>query len=146
MRNLLISVLLTLFSFGIAHSQTKADDIVGTWLTGTGKAHIKIDNIKGFYFGRIVWLKEPHNNDNKPKTDINNPDKSKQNLNLLGLRLLDGFEYKSENNWERGTIYDPENGKTYSCKIYLDNKNTMKIRGYIGISLIGRTDTWTRIK
>jgi uncharacterized protein (DUF2147 family) len=58
----------------------------------------------------------------------------------------DGFEFKSENNWEKGTIYDPENGKTYSCKIYLENKNTMKIRGYIGISLIGRTDTWTRIK
>jgi uncharacterized protein (DUF2147 family) len=46
----------------------------------------------------------------------------------------------SENNWEKGTIYDPENGKTYSCKIYLENKNTMKIRGYIGISLIGRTE------
>lgn len=146
MRNLVFSIMITLFALGSAHSQTNADDITGTWLTGTGKAHIKIDNIRGYYFGRIVWLKEPLNKDGKPKTDANNPDKSKQNLGLLGIRLLDGFEYKSENNWEKGTIYDPENGKTYSCKIYLENKNTMKIRGYIGISLIGRTDTWTRVK
>jgi uncharacterized protein (DUF2147 family) len=146
MRNFLLSALITLLSFGNVHSQTGADDIIGTWLTGTGKAHIKIDNIKGYYFGRIVWLKEPLNKEGKPKTDGMNPDISKQNLSLLGIRLLDGFEYKSENNWEKGTIYDPENGKTYSCKIYLENKNTMKIRGYLGISLIGRTDTWTRVK
>jgi uncharacterized protein (DUF2147 family) len=55
---------------------------------------------------------------------------------------LDRFEY----NCEHGTIYDYENGKTYSCKIYLDNKNPMKISGYIVISLINITDTWTRIK
>ena len=146
MRKLLCSILINLFVYACAHSQTNADDIAGTWLNGTGKAHIKIDNIKGYYFGRIVWLKEPLNKEGKPKTDGKNPDKNKQNQGLLGIRLLDGFEYKSENNWEKGTIYDPENGKTYSCKIYLENKNIMKIRGYIGISFIGRTDTWTRIK
>ena len=146
MKNLVFSIFITLFAFGHAHSQTNADDITGTWLTRTGKAHIKIDNVKDYYFGRIVWLKEPLNKQGKPKTDGNNPDKSKKIIGMLGIRLLDGFEYKSENNWEKGTIYDPENGKTYSCKIYLENKNTMKIRGYIGISLIGRTDTWTRVQ
>jgi hypothetical protein len=94
MKNLLLSTLFSLFVIFNANSQTNADDITGVWLTGTGKAHIKIDNIKGYYFGRIVWLKEPLNEEGKPKTDANNPDKNKQNTGLLGIRLLDGFEYK----------------------------------------------------
>lgn len=146
MRNIFILGFAILLMSNLATAQKKPDDIVGIWLSGSGKAHVKIENIKGYFFGRIVWLREPNNNDGKPKTDKNNPDKSKQNIHMLGLRLLDGFEYKSENNWENGTIYDPENGKTYSCKIHLDDYKTMKIRGFVGISLLGRTDTWTRVK
>jgi uncharacterized protein (DUF2147 family) len=49
------------------------------------------------------------------------------------------------NSYEDGTIYDPENGKTYSCTIEMVNANTLNVRGYIGISLIGRTDVWKRV-
>jgi uncharacterized protein (DUF2147 family) len=57
-----------------------------------------------------------------------------------------GFNYSKENNWEDGKIYDPKNGKTYSCKIKMTNPNNLEVRGFIGVSLIGRTDTWTRHK
>jgi uncharacterized protein (DUF2147 family) len=52
--------------------------------------------------------------------------------------------YKSENLWEEGNIYDPKNGNTYSSTMRLINGNSLEVRGYIGVSLIGRTDTWTR--
>jgi uncharacterized protein (DUF2147 family) len=65
---------------------------------------------------------------------------------LLGMRMLAGFEFKGDNLWEDGTIYDPESGSTYQCKISLEDNNTMSIRGFIGISAFGRTDTWKRLQ
>jgi uncharacterized protein (DUF2147 family) len=55
-----------------------------------------------------------------------------------------GFRFAEKNNWEEGNIYDPKNGNTYSCTIKMTSSNTIEVRGFIGVSLIGRTDTWTR--
>ena len=129
-----------------AKAQQNADDIIGVWLTGSGKAHVKIDRVGNYYFGRIVWLKEPLNAEGKPKVDKNNEDVSKQSKPLMGMQLVGGFEWKNNNLWDNGNIYDPENGKSYRCKINLENSTTMNIRGYIGISLFGRTDIWKKVK
>jgi uncharacterized protein (DUF2147 family) len=127
-------------------AQQNADDIVGVWLTGSGKAHVKIDKVGNYYFGRIVWLKEPLNQEGKPKVDKNNEDVSKRTKPLMGMQLVGGFEWKSDNLWDNGNIYDPEKGKTYKCKINLENNATMNIRGYIGVSMFGRTDIWKKVK
>ncbi|MFN5760608.1 MAG: DUF2147 domain-containing protein, partial [Sphingobacteriales bacterium] len=63
---------------------------------------------------------------------------------ILGLINVWGFTYTSKGVWDDGNIYDPKNGNTYSCTIKLTNPNTIEVRGYIGVSLIGRTDVWTR--
>jgi uncharacterized protein (DUF2147 family) len=97
------------------------------------------------YYGHIVWLKKPTHDNGKPKLDQNNPDINKRNNPILGLRIVLGFEYKGQNLWENGVIYDPENGRTYSCKAELIDTNTLAVRGYVGISLVGRTDNWTRV-
>ena len=129
-----------------ANAQKNADDIVGVWVTGSGKAHVKIDKVGNYYFGRVVWLKEPLNELGKPKLDKNNEDVTKRNKAIMGMQLVGGFEWKNDNLWENGNIYDPENGKTYKCKIDLENLNTMNVRGFIGISIFGRTDIWKRVK
>ena len=67
---------------------------------------------------------------------------SKQGNPIIGLNLVNGFVYQGKNKWGDGTIYDPDNGKTYSCKMTLMEDNTLKVRGFIGISLIGRTQVW----
>ena len=123
--------------------QTKADDIIGTWLTG-GKEPAKIQVYKSGdkYYGKIVWLKYPEEN-GLPRMDANNPDKSKRSQKILGLVILRNFRF-DEDAWEGGKIYDPEIGKTYSCIISLKDKSTLKVRGYVGISLLGRTEIWTR--
>lgn len=142
----IIFTLLTLFSITYtSFAQDVADDIIGIWETGNGKAKVKITKVGNFYFGRIVWLKEPLNAEGKPKLDIQNEDPNKRTNPILGIQLVGGFEYKGDNTWEEGTIYDPESGKTYKCKITLDDKNTMNIRGFIGVSMFGRTDTWKRL-
>ncbi len=139
--------LLFLFMTAISFAQTAPSDaIVGVWETGTGKARVNITKSGNFFYGRIVWLKEPKNEQGNPKVDKNNPDESKRVAPLLGLKMLSGFEFKGDNLWEDGTIYDPESGSTYNCKINLEDANTMNIRGFIGISAFGRTDVWKRLE
>ena len=133
----------SLISFD-ALSQNKADDITGIWLSG-GKEPAKIQIYKTGekFYGKIIWLKNPTEN-GKQRVDSNNPDKEKQSNPIIGLVILKGFKFDGDDEWKGGDIYDPESGKTYSSYIYLKDKNTLKVRGYIGISFFGRTETWTR--
>lgn len=131
-----------------AFSQTAAtegDKIQGVWLSGSGKAHIKITKYGDKYGGKIVWLKEPNRADGSVKKDDKNPDKNKQSNTILGLNNLLGFTFEGDKTYDGGSIYDPENGKTYKCIITMEDANTLKVRGYVGIQMLGRTDTWKRV-
>ena len=93
----------------------------------------------------MVWLKEPIDPETgKPKLDKNQTDEVARKRAVLGLINIWGFVPKANNVWDDGNIYDPKNGNTYSSTMKLINNNTLEVRGYIGVSLIGRTDTWTR--
>lgn len=142
----IILVLISIFSFSGLNAQEEADKIVGTWQTGSGKGRIQITKYGDKFGGKLVWLREPLDENGNPKTDIKNPDPEKRKNLKLGLNNLLGFTYEGEGKYENGTIYDPENGKTYKCVMTLENETTLKVRGYVGITMIGRTDTWTRVK
>lgn len=119
------------------------DKIEGVWYNEEKTAKINIFKAtNGKFYGEIIWLKVPDKN-GKPKVDENNPDKNKRSHPLLKLQVLKGFEKDGDKTYEDGTIYDPKNGKTYSCKI-THNVNSLNVRGYVGISLIGRTAVWEK--
>jgi len=128
----------------------KADDIVGVWMNEDKDAQVEIYKDNGKYFGKIVWLLNPIDEEtNKPKLDDKNEDVSLRDRPVMGLLLLKDFVFDGDDEWEDGTIYDPKNGKTYSCYMEFedeDDMSTLKIRGYIGISLLGRTTYWTAVK
>ena len=127
----------------------RADDIIGTWLNEEVTGQVEIFKSGTSYYGKIVWLKEPIDiNTGKPRTDIENPESSRHNDPLIGLVNLKGFAFDGDDEWEDGTIYDPKNGKTYSCYMKFEDasKKRLKIRGYIGVSLLGRTTLWTPVK
>src|SRR5947199_9466884 len=114
----------------------------GFWFNDTKEAKIliyKSGDCK--FYGKIVWLKEPLKN-GKPKIDEKNSDRVMQKQPLVGLVILKGFQ-ADNNSYTEGTIYDPDNGKTYDCKMNYQGKK-LSIRGYIGISLFGRTTVWER--
>jgi uncharacterized protein (DUF2147 family) len=121
----------------------EADAIVGDWYTEDSKALVQIYRSGETYSGKIVWLKEPFYEDGSEKRDKNNPDEARHQDKIIGLNLVKGFVYKGKHKWADGTIYDPDNGKTYSCKMTL-NGDELKVRGFIGISLIGRNQVWHR--
>ena len=123
---------------------TESDKIRGTWLNEEGKAKVQVyRGTDGKYYGKIIWLRDPLE-DGKPKLDKENSDVSKRNQPLINLIILRGFLYKGKGVYKEGTIYDPENGKTYNCHMTLSSPNKLDIRGYIGVSIIGRTSYWTR--
>jgi uncharacterized protein (DUF2147 family) len=136
--------LIPVFTWIAIHAQTHADDILGIWLTqGKDPAKIQIFKTGDHYFGKIVWLQFPLR-DGKPKTDQHNPDKDKQSRPVIGLEILHQFKFDGTDEWKDGEVYDPESGKTYSCTISFKDKNTLKVRGYVGISLLGRTENWIK--
>ena len=121
------------------------DAIQGVWKTGEGNAMVRIYKNGDKYQGKVVWLKEPIDPETgKPKVDKFHPDEASRTRPVLGLINVWGFVYQEKNVWSEGNIYDPKNGNTYSCTIKMVNPNTIEVRGFIGVSLIGRTDTWTR--
>ncbi len=140
-RVLILTVCMTLFLGVNAYSQ-EADAVIGEWLTEGGESLVEIYKCDDKYCGKIVWLMDPKDKDGTDKLDTNNPDPSGKKQKIIGLKLVRDFKYKGKNKWGGGKIYDPDNGKTYSCKMSLEG-NKLKLRGYIGVSVLGRTTVWT---
>ncbi|MFY7651685.1 MAG: DUF2147 domain-containing protein [Chitinophagaceae bacterium] len=136
MKCILLVVSLVVGSF----FQVKAQQaILGKWLTPEKDGHIEIYEQGNKYFGKIVWGKDIRLDENNPKPEL-------RKRSLLGVTILNGFEYKN-NQWINGTIYDPNNGKTYQCKMELEKGNkVLRVRGFIGFSLLGRTELFTKVE
>ncbi len=140
---ILMTLLLSLAQ--LTYSQSAR--IEGLWLTEEGQSQIEIFQKAGnSFYGRIVWLDEPLDDNGRPKLDKENSDRALRRRPIMGLEILEGFSYDvSRDEWSGGTIYDPENGRTYSAYIRLEGRNTLRLRGYVmGMRFMGRTTEWTR--
>ena len=139
--------LLTLLLFSTtSFSQT----IVGKWKTiddetGEAKSIVQIWKAKsdGLYYGKIMKLFDESKKDNV--CDVCDEDDPRYNQKVVGMKIIMKLKKTGANQWEGGTILDPNNGKVYKCKIEIDGEN-LKLRGFIGFSLIGRTQTWLPAK
>ena len=122
------------------YGQATPDAILGIWFNEEKDAKIKVYKEDGKFDGKIVWHKT---GDDISPFDQKNPDPELRTRKKVGLVILSDFDFKS-GQWENGTIYDPKSGKTYSCVIKMQKDGSLNVRGYIGISLIGRTTNWTK--
>ena len=143
MRTYRLVAFLILFVTFQSVAQTEADGALGTWHSEGKESKIEIYKKGDRYFGKVAWVSRK-NADGSPVLDVNNPDAKLRSRPITGIVIMRDFKHAGKNVWEDGKIYDPKNGKTYSCKMTLINKNQLDVRGYVGISLIGRTTTWTR--
>ncbi|MDA7803127.1 DUF2147 domain-containing protein [Crocinitomix sp.] len=138
MKGLFISLLLSVSS--AAFSEVKADALMGVWLTEIKDAKITIYKKANKYYGRVSWMKETNDENGNPLIDKNNPNENLRNRKIFGMDILIGFVYDNDGEWD-GKIYDPKNGTTYTCKLWLD-KNNLKVRGYLG--WLFDTKVWTK--
>ena len=125
------------------------EDLEGLWVTADAESVVCIEKENGRYHGRILALRDPVYRDGEQpgldgqaKIDTENPDHKLRQRPIIGLTIMDEFDYGEEGKWEGGWIYDPDNGKTYRCHIRLKQNGSLDVRGYVGISLFGRTTLW----
>ena len=143
----LVTILLTATTtFGAGPS-----DILGTWKTEENDSLLEFFKCGEKICGKIIWLKQPNYMSTKDgpvgkiKVDRKNPNPGLRIRPILGLQVMKGLTAKGNNRWGNGTCYDPETGKSYKCKMQLASHDRLELRGYIGISLIGRTFGLTRL-
>ena len=118
------------------------DNVLGRWHNRDGTFEIYAE--AGKLNAKIVALREPLAPDGRVKTDIHNPDASKRSRPIIGMVFMTGFTPAGPGKWEHGPVYDPQSGKTYSGTLELQGADTLKLRGYVLFSAIGRTEIWTR--
>lgn len=127
----------------------EATDIVGTWLVEEKTGKIEVFRCGETFCGKIIWIK-PSIEQPNPETiqDIHNPNPDKRLRKILGSTMMWGLGFnRGEQRWEGGRIYDNRSGKIYRCRATLGSGGkTLRLRGFIGISLLGKTTTWTRLK
>ena len=142
MKHLMLALSLV-FSFSLAAQS--ADAITGTWWNAEKTAKVEVYKSGKGYAGKIIWLKKTTNKDgSSPRLDEENPNAADAKKPLMGKVILTNLLHDEGNEYEDGSIYDPKTGKTYSCEAKLEGK-TLYLRGYVGISLIGKTSEWTRV-
>jgi uncharacterized protein (DUF2147 family) len=120
---------------------------VGQWYAEGGAAVVEITPCADALCGRVVWVHSPLDQDGCELRDKNNPDPALRNRPVVGLQILGGLVASDHKlvSWSGGTIYDPVSGNTYRCRLELDGHDRLRLRGYVGIPLVGRTTTWTRV-
>jgi uncharacterized protein (DUF2147 family) len=135
---------IALFFLAILFAQSQT--VIGKWKTvddetGKAKSIVEVYEKSGKIYGKVVEILEEENK-KKVCSNCSGNDKNKP---ILGMIIIKGLSKKGSE-YTDGKILDPKNGKLYKCFITLESKDKLKVRGYIGISLLGRTQYWYRVK
>ncbi len=148
MRTLLIAVTVLLLATPLFGAVDQGS-VFGVWLTEEGNSRLEIFPCGAKACAKVIWMSSPIylNGRDGPvgteKVDRRNPDPALRSRSILGLQVMEGFT-REEGWWNGGSCYDPQSGRNYQCKMRLESPAELKLRGFIGFSLIGRSYTLTR--
>jgi uncharacterized protein (DUF2147 family) len=144
MPRLLLIVSTVLMALALPAAEASDDQaalILGNWLTEPRDGIIQISmSADGSYQGKIVGGNNPQ------RQDQHNPDPARRTQLLLGQTIVQGMKYDGEGRWSGGTIYDPDSGRTYKCRLERLDADRLQVRGFIGFALLGRSQVWTRYR
>jgi len=143
-QKILLTVITLLLACCSANAQINPEDkIKGIWLTEKKDGKVEIYKTGRTWSGKLIWGNTALDENGKPKRDALNPDPKLRSKPILGLVIITGMEYK-DGKWQNGKIYDSTSGKIYSITVTIKG-NSLALRGYIGIPLLGKTTVWTRV-
>lgn len=140
------SIVLSIVVFFAMIFTAQSQSVIGKWKTiddetGKPKSVVEIYEKSGKIYGKVIEIFEADKR-NRVCEECKGDDKNKP---ILGITVIKGLR-KDGKEYNDGQILDPKNGKLYKCFITLEGNDKLKVRGYIGFSLIGRTQYWTRVK
>ena len=118
----------------------------GVWLTEDQGAHIEFADCGERLCGRIVWLKDATDKDGRPHLDDKNPDRARRGQPILGSTIVRDLKRRNDREWANGSVYNPDDGRTYGFEVHLQSDGRLKVRGYLGLPLFGGSEYWRRVK
>ncbi|MDR0620245.1 MAG: DUF2147 domain-containing protein [Bacteroidales bacterium] len=115
--------------FFLCSFPANSQDITGIWLTEKSESKIEIYEDNGIFFGKVLWIKE----------------QTEKVQKRVGMTILKNFVHLKDGSY-KGTVFAPHLDKTFNAVITVKNENEIVLRGYVGISLFGQSQTWERMK
>ena len=140
----MITIIFIVNVIGLKAQTNKADAIIGEYYTPDNTSIVEIFKKGNKYYGKIIWLKEPTDKNGILKKDTKNPNPDLQNRTMKETVFMN-FDYEEDYKW-KGEIYNFRDGKIYNANMKLSDMNTLKVRGYIGFTWLGKTSIWKRKK
>ena len=116
-----------------------ATDLGGRWITANGNLEVEIGPCESALCGTVTQVLANHS-----MSDPGAQMKPADGKDPLGMKILSSFVPSSGGKWA-GSIYNRENGKTYDCLLSLKSADELEVRGYVALSLFGKTQIWTRV-
>jgi uncharacterized protein (DUF2147 family) len=144
-RRVLFAIAALLAASWNAVAERPGDPAHGYWLTENRKAIIRIAPCGADTCGRMVWVEDPLDEAGRIKRDDKNEDIAKRARPICGLELVGGLMKRNDGAWQNGWLYNPRNGETYSAEIRALSPSELEVRGYLGVSLLGKSQVWTRV-
>jgi len=119
----------------------------GLWWVEGGAARVLIEDCPTGVCGRVVWLRSPFGTDGCALRDVENPDEDLSRRPVMGMTILEGLRRDPDRPgvWHDGRIYDPGSGRAYHVVVSIVHEDQLRVRGYVGFELLGRTTTWFRV-
>jgi uncharacterized protein (DUF2147 family) len=138
MKNLFLIILFLNFST-MLFSQSKADDILGTWYSPVKEGNVQIFKSGKNYSGKLIYLKHSFDSNGKPLLDVNNPDEAKRKMPLVGILLLSDISYDYKKKSWKGKLYDYDGskGNIYDSYLTITAKGNLNIKSFWGLSFFG---------
>lgn len=122
----------------------QANGVHGIWVDHTGQGAVEVYDCGPNLCGRVYWIKAPLDARGRHLTDKQNPDAAKRSKPMCGLQIIGNLVRRPDGTWDNGWIYNPEDGGTFNVEIRLHNADTLQVRGFLGIKLLGETFLWKR--
>ena len=116
----------------------------GLWIDHTGRGAVEILPCGQKLCGRIVWMQQPNDKRGQPLRDGLNPEKSLRSRPICGLQVIGDLEPQRDGSWDKGWIYDPEQGEAFDVEIRLRAPDKLQVKGYKGFKFLNETFQWQR--
>ena len=138
-----IAVVIVALMLALAAAPARAEELIGTWLTQQGDAHIRVAKCGKALCGTIAWLRDAIDaQTGQPPADVKNPNANLRSRKILGIRIF-AMEQDATGSWAGG-IYNSDDGQTYQGRLAPRGDNQLEVQGCAG-ALCG-SEIWTRAR
>lgn len=147
----IVAVFLVVSPLFAQRVRPQADDILGIYSANDRSMkdnyHLNFyKNEEGDYEARIIWMEQANDNLGKPRTDVKNRHVEQRHIPLSEMVIVRGLRFDARSGeWEGGRVYDPSTGKTYRCFIEFKSDTLIKMKGYVGFRMFGKSLYWSKL-